>query len=92
MLPNDSLAEDATSEARWIAGWAMNDRLLRRLEVERVTGLARSTLYRYIQEGRFPRPVRVGATAVRWRESDLMRWLESRPVAQGWGVQYGADA
>ena len=62
---------------------AMNDRLLRRREVEEITGLARSSLYRYMQEGDFPRPVRVGPAAVRWRESDIVRWLESRPTARG---------
>ena len=60
----------------------MSDRLLRRREVERVTGLARSTIYRYMREGDFPRPVRVGPAAVRWRQSDLVRWLESRSVAR----------
>ena len=61
----------------------MNDRLLRRGEVEEITGLARSSIYRYMQEGDFPRPVRVGPAAVRWRESDIVRWLESRPTARG---------
>ena len=61
----------------------MNDRLLRRREVEEITGLARSSIYRYMQEGDFPRPVRVGPAAVRWRESDIVRWLESRPTARG---------
>ena len=60
----------------------MNDRLLRRREVEAITGLARSSIYRYIQAGGFPRPVRVGPSAVRWRASDIMDWLESRPVAR----------
>ena len=61
----------------------MSDRLLRRREVERMTGLARSSIYRYMQEGDFPRPVRVGPAAVRWKASDITGWLESRPVARG---------
>ena len=60
----------------------MNDRLLRRREVEEITGLARSSLYRYMQEGDFPRPVRVGPAAVRWRASDITGWMASRPVAR----------
>jgi prophage regulatory protein len=53
-------------------------RLLRRAEVERLTGLSRSTLYSWMKEGRFPQPVRLGARIVAWRESDVTEWLESR--------------
>ncbi len=59
------------------------DRLLRRRQVEEVTGLTRSSIYRLMQTGQFPRPVRVGPAAVRWRVSDITAWLESRPVATG---------
>ena len=34
-------------------------------------------------DGEFPRPVKVGPAAVRWRESDITAWVESRPVADG---------
>ena len=56
----------------------MSDRLLRRREVEEITGLARSSIYRQMDRGSFPRPVRVGPAAVRWRASDITSWLESR--------------
>ena len=61
----------------------MIDRLLRRRQVEKVTGLSRSSIYRLMQDGAFPRPVKVGSAAVRWRASDITAWLESRPVARG---------
>lgn len=57
------------------------DRLLRVDEVTRITGLARSTIYKMMDSGTFPRPLRVGERAVRWRESDVVAWLESRPTA-----------
>ena len=60
----------------------MQDRLMRRREVERIAGLSRSSIYRLMQEGEFPKPVRVGPTAVRWRASDITAWLESRPMAR----------
>ena len=59
----------------------MNDRLLRRREVERITGMSRASIYRLMRSGGFPRPVKVSETAVRWRESDIMAWIESRPAA-----------
>ena len=59
------------------------DRLLRRRQVEEITGMSRSLIYKMMLEGEFPRPVRVGPMAVRWRASDITTWMESRPVAQG---------
>lgn len=50
------------------------DRYLRRTEVEKVTGLSRSTIYRRIEQGTFPRPFDLGGNAVRWRETDLIAW------------------
>ena len=61
----------------------MQDRLLRRREVEKITGMSRSSIYRLMQYGEFPRPVRIGPAAVRWKASDIMAWIESRPVATG---------
>ena len=61
----------------------MHDRLLRRRQVEEITGMGRSSIYRLMQEGEFPRPVRIGPAAVRWKASDITAWMESRPVARG---------
>lgn len=51
---------------------------LRMPMVVRMTGLARSTIYRLIAEHKFPGPVRVGDRAVAWRRADLDRWSEAR--------------
>ena len=59
----------------------MDQRLLRRQEVEELTGLSRASIYRLISEGGFPRPVRVSATAVRWKASDIDAWIQSRPLS-----------
>jgi prophage regulatory protein len=58
-------------------------RVLARLPVVlKMTGLGRSTIYRWIAEGSFPPPVRLGPRAVAWRWSDLDRWTRSRDTAQ----------
>lgn len=57
----------------------MKERILRRPEVEIRTGLSRSTLYAWISQGEFPRPVALGARLVGWRESDVSAWLAARP-------------
>lgn len=56
----------------------MADKLLRRPEVESVTGLGRSTLYDWMSRGEFPQPVKLGTRLVAWRQSDIEQWLESR--------------
>lgn len=56
----------------------METRIIRRPDVERQTGLSRSTLYRMIEEGRFPRPIRLGARAVGWRIREVSEWIASR--------------
>jgi prophage regulatory protein len=55
----------------------MTIRILRRRAVEEIVGIGRSTLYAWVADGKFPRPVRLGVRAVGWRESDVLAWLAS---------------
>ena len=52
---------------------------MRLSEVLDSVGLARSTIYKQIATGTFPRPVSVGPKAVRWRQSEITEWIESCP-------------
>ena len=61
----------------------MTDRYLRRNEVERSAGLARSTIYRRIAEGTFPSPYALGPNCVRWRESELVEWKNGHQKSLG---------
>ncbi len=54
-----------------------SDFLLRRKEVEKLSGLSRASLYRHIQSGKFPAPVAIGTGSVRWKNSDIQAWLQS---------------
>lgn len=56
-----------------------NDRLIRRREVEIITSLSKSSIYNYIKSGLFPRPIRLGRGCVRWRLSDVSKWMEQLP-------------
>ncbi|WP_421180590.1 helix-turn-helix transcriptional regulator [Aeromonas enteropelogenes] len=49
--------------------------LLRRQQVEAATSLSRSTIYDMMSKGLFPRPVRLSAQRVAWRERDIIEWL-----------------
>lgn len=51
------------------------DRLLRLREVKERTGLGKSTIYRKMASGAFPKPVSVGGSSVRWKESDINAWI-----------------
>ena len=54
--------------------------LLREQGVRNVLGgVGRTTLWRWIREGRFPKPVRLGANCVAWRSDEVEAWLASRP-------------
>ena len=59
----------------------MSIRLLRRPEVEKLTGLSRSSIYALMDRGEFPRPRRIGQRAVAWDAATLERWLATREVA-----------
>ena len=52
--------------------------LLRLVDVCRHTALAKSTIYLYISQGAFPRPVRLGAGRVAWRLEEVENWIASR--------------
>ena len=52
--------------------------ILRRRLVEQRTGLSRSTLYQYMKDGAFPKPVQRGLRAVGWLESDISKWIAAR--------------
>jgi len=58
----------------------MEDRLLTRKQAAEILGFQPQTLARWKWEGREDRPleVRVGSRAVRYRASDLVRWIAAR--------------
>jgi prophage regulatory protein len=56
------------------------DRIMRRAEVERTTGLSRATIYAHVAAGTFPPPVRITTKSVGWRASDIQSWLARLPT------------
>lgn len=53
------------------------DPLLGRSAVCDAAGISVSTLYKKMSEGIFPKPVKIGSSAVRWRQSEVQAWLDS---------------
>lgn len=57
--------------------------LLTRRQVEARCCLSTSSIYRFMRDGMFPEPIRVGRRAVRWHASEIDAWLAARPRATG---------
>jgi prophage regulatory protein len=53
------------------------DRILRLNAVLDRTGLSRSTLYRKMQNGTFPKNVRISTRCAGWRESAVEAWMRN---------------
>ncbi|RSY86055.1 AlpA family phage regulatory protein [Sphingomonas koreensis] len=53
------------------------DRILRINTVLERTGLTRSTLYRKINDGTFPRQVAISRRCAGWRESAVNQWMRN---------------
>lgn len=56
------------------------EKILRMRTVLDRTGLSRSTIYRMMREGTFPRQVEISEHCRGWRESSINRWMAD-PVA-----------
>ena len=52
-------------------------RLLKLKEVESITKISKSKIYRDIKSGGFPSPISLGSNCVRWVETDIYQWVES---------------
>ena len=53
----------------------MANMILRLPAVKTRTGLSRSTIYLRVAEGRFPKPISLGARAVGWVDAEVEAWL-----------------
>jgi prophage regulatory protein len=66
-------------------------RVLRMRQLRECLGLSRSTIYDRLNpmspryDSKFPKPIKLGASAVGWIEEDICRWIDSR-IAEGRNV------
>lgn len=56
----------------------MIERLIRLPEVIARTGLSRSTIYNYIEDGTFPKQIKIGKRAMAFVDSEVEEWVQTR--------------
>lgn len=59
-------------------------RFLNLAEVMHLANKSKSSIYRDMALGLFPKPKRIGRRRVGWLESEIYEWIESRPSITYW--------
>jgi prophage regulatory protein len=50
-------------------------RLIRLAEVKRLTGMSRSTIYRWMSAGNFPQSYPLGGRMAAWSQTEIDNWI-----------------
>ena len=56
-------------------------RFLRPSEVKEMTALSRSSIYRQIAAGTFPRQIQIGSNQVVWVKQQIEDWIDAKIAA-----------
>lgn len=43
-----------------------------------MTGMSKPTIYAWIKEGKFPRPIKIGTRSVAWIAEEVNEWIRER--------------
>ena len=54
------------------------ERIIRVKEVQELTGLSRTTIWRLERSGKFPARVSLSSSIIGWRSSDITQWIATR--------------
>lgn len=55
----------------------MENRFLKINDVRALNGISQSLTYRYVSEGKFPPPIKIGNNSV-WDETAVRKWMDDR--------------
>ena len=55
-----------------------DDRIIRARDAQEMTGLSRTTLWRFENKGEFLRRISLGARTVGWKLSEVQNWIQER--------------
>ena len=59
----------------------INDRIMRKSEVCRLTGIPIGSIWYMMQKQGFPKAIKLGKRSIGWKKSEVDVWLASRPTA-----------
>ncbi|MBL1321302.1 MAG: AlpA family transcriptional regulator [Methylophaga sp.] len=59
----------------------MSEQILKLLEVTNTVSLSGSSVYRLVQDGKFPPPIKLSERSSGWLKSEIDQWLEERIAA-----------
>lgn len=76
-MKSDTATEPATTSH------GAPDSLLNLQQVVSITGLKKSSVYKYMRDYDFPQRVSLGGNRIAWKSSDIQAWIKSRPVVVG---------
>lgn len=65
----------------------INDRLISFADVLKLIGISRSSVYRLIQKGALPKPVKIGALTF-FSERELQAWITAKLAARDEGERH----
>ncbi len=54
------------------------NQLSRIKDVSKLTTLGKSTIWLWVSQGKFPKPISLSATIKVWRSKDIQEWLDSQ--------------
>lgn len=58
-------------------------KILKLPDVMEATALSRSSIYAFVSEKAFPKPINLGARAVGWLESEVAEWISKKAEMRG---------
>jgi prophage regulatory protein len=59
----------------------MQKRLYRVTELSNMLSIGKSTIWAWVKEGRFPKPIQISSRMTVWTEDDLQCWLNEKDQA-----------
>ncbi|MEJ6328609.1 AlpA family phage regulatory protein [Stenotrophomonas maltophilia] len=59
-----------------------NDALISVKRVEQDCGFSKTTIYRLMKRGQFPKPAKRTGRSVRWRNSEVQQWVRNEWAPQ----------
>jgi predicted DNA-binding transcriptional regulator AlpA len=72
----DSTSKNSTSSGQ--SGSANRIRLIRFSQLRAIVPLSRTTIWRRVHDGTFPRPIRLSGNVLAWRVDQVEAWISDR--------------